>query len=111
KQKGQTKIGTTNRGIGPAYMDKMARVGLRVCDFFEPAEFRRKAEAMVVEKNFWLTKYYSQVGVDAKKIASEYLEAAELLKPMILDTSAYLEHQLLKGKNLLAEGAQGTLLD
>lgn len=111
KQKGQTKIGTTNRGIGPAYMDKMARVGLRVCDFFEPAEFRRKAEAMVVEKNFWLTKYYSQAGVNAKKIASEYLEAAEKLKPMVHDTSAYLEKQLRAGKNLLAEGAQGTLLD
>lgn len=111
KQKGQTKIGTTNRGIGPAYMDKMARVGLRVSDFFEPSEFRRKTEALVVEKNFWLTRYYSQKGVSAKQIANDYLRAAELLKPMILDTSAYLEKQLNSGKNLLAEGAQGTLLD
>ncbi len=110
-QKGLTKIGTTNRGIGPAYMDKMARVGLRVSDFFEPAEFRRKTEAMVVEKNFWLTRYYSQKGVSAKQIAKEYLEAAEIIKPMVHDTSAYLEKQLNSGKNLLAEGAQGTLLD
>ena len=110
-QKGSGKIGTTNRGIGPAYMDKMARVGLKVIDLLEPAYFRRKVQEVVKEKNFWLKKYYGQPGIDANKTAEAYLKIAPQIKPLVTDTTAYLESRLEAGENILAEGAQGTLLD
>lgn len=110
-QKGSGKIGTTNRGIGPAYMDKMARVGLRVGDLFEPDSFRRKVKEVVSEKNFWLTGYYGMKPVNAAKVADEYLRLAPKFRPWVKDTSVYLDAQLRRGKILLAEGAQGTLLD
>ncbi|HJT23104.1 MAG TPA: adenylosuccinate synthase [bacterium] len=110
-QKGSGKIGTTNRGIGPAYMDKMARVGLKVVDLLEPAYFRRKVREVVKEKNFWLKKYYGRPGVDADKTADGYLKIAPRIKPLVADTTAYLEARLKAGENILAEGAQGTLLD
>ncbi len=110
-QRGSGKIGTTNRGIGPAYMDKMARVGLRVGDLFEPASFRRKVKDVVAEKNFWLKGYFGMKPVDAPKVAAQYLRLARRLKPWVRDTSAFLDAQLRKGRSLLAEGAQGTLLD
>lgn len=110
-RKGESKIGTTHRGIGPAYMDKMARVGLRVGDFFEPKYFRKQVELIAKEKNFWLKKYFGQTSVQPGKIADGYLKAAHLLRPLVQDTTRYLEERLSKGENLLAEGAQGTLLD
>ena len=73
-RKGTGKIGTTNRGIGPAYMDKMARVGLKVVDLFEPGYFRQKVREVVKEKNFWLKNYYNQPGVDADKIGGFLFE-------------------------------------
>lgn len=109
--KGNVKIGTTNRGIGPAYMDKMARIGLRMGDLFDPALFRRKVKAVVQEKNFWLRNYFGLKTVDAAKTADLYLRLARRLKPWVRDTSAYLDRELSRGKTLLAEGAQGTLLD
>lgn len=110
-RKGTGKIGTTNRGIGPAYMDKMARVGLKVVDLFEPGYFRQKVREVVKEKNFWLKNYYNQPGVDADKTADSYLKIAPKIKPLVADTTAYLESRLQLGENILAEGAQGTLLD
>jgi len=110
-QKGSGKIGTTNRGIGPAYMDKMARVGLRVGDLFDPKAFRQKVREVSEEKNFWLRKYFKVPPVKPDQVADQYLAAARRIKPWIRDTSLFLEDQLRKGKSLLAEGAQGTLLD
>ncbi len=109
--KGRGKIGTTNRGIGPAYMDKMARVGLKVVDLLEPAYFRSKVREVVKEKNFWLKKYYGQAEVDADKTADAYLKIAPQIRLLVADTTAYLEGRLKAGENILAEGAQGTLLD
>ncbi len=109
--KGRAKIGTTNRGIGPAYMDKMARVGLKVVDLLEPAYFRSKVREVAKEKNFWLKKYYGQAEVDADKTADAYLKIAPQIRPLVADTTAYLEGRLQAGENILAEGAQGTLLD
>ncbi len=110
-RKGAGKIGTTNRGIGPAYMDKMGRIGLKVVDFFEPTLFRQKIREVVREKNFWLKQYYSLPGVNADRIADQYLRIASRIKPLVSDTATYLESRLSAGENLLAEGAQGTLLD
>lgn len=110
-QKGAGKIGTTNRGIGPAYMDKMGRIGLKVVDFFEPAYFRHRIREAVKEKNFWLSKYYSLPKVNADRITDQYLKIAPRIKPLVSDTATYLEGRLKAGENLLAEGAQGTLLD
>jgi adenylosuccinate synthase len=110
-RKGAGKIGTTNRGIGPAYMDKMGRVGLKVVDFFEPAYFRHKVREVVKEKNFWLKNYYSLPGINADGIVDQYLKIAPRIKPLVSDTATYLEARLNAGENLLAEGAQGTLLD
>ncbi len=109
--KGRGKIGTTNRGIGPAYMDKMARVGMKAIDLFDPASFREKVREIVKEKNFLLKNYYGLPTVNADKIARDYLKLAIFLKPLIQDTTVYLEAALKKGKTVLAEGAQGTLLD
>ena len=109
--KGAGKIGTTNRGIGPAYMDKMARVGLKVVDLLEPTYFRQKVREVVKEKNFWLQKYYGRPKVDADRIADQYLKIAPRIKPLVADTTTYLEQRLSAGENILAEGAQGTLLD
>jgi len=110
-RKGEGKIGTTHRGIGPAYMDKMARVGLRVGDLYEPAYFRKRVREVVAEKNFWLKGYFRQGVVKADKIANEYLRAAAKLWPLVTDTTDYLQKRLKAGENILAEGAQGTLLD
>jgi adenylosuccinate synthase len=109
--KGKGKIGTTNRGIGPAYMDKMARVGVKAVDLFEPAAFREKVREITKEKNFLLKNYFGLPTVDADQIADHYLKLAPRLKPFIQDTTLYLEKALRTGKNVLAEGAQGTLLD
>ncbi|HVZ81596.1 MAG TPA: adenylosuccinate synthase [bacterium] len=110
-QKGSGKIGTTHRGIGPAYMDKMARIGLRVVDLFRPDYFRKRVREVVTEKNFLLTRFYGQTKVSADRIIDQYLKVASVIKPMVVDTASYLEKRLSKGMTLLAEGAQGTLLD
>jgi len=110
-RRGQTKIGTTNRGIGPAYMDKMARTGLRMIDLFDPPAFKRKVAAVVEEKNFWLKKFFGLPAVKASAVSDEYLAVAKRIRPWVKDTALYLDTQLKKGKRLLAEGAQGTLLD
>jgi adenylosuccinate synthase len=110
-RKGAGKIGTTHRGIGPAYMDKMARVGLRIADFFDPGYFRQKAREIVKEKNFWLKRYFNRPPVSADGIVDQYLKSAPRIKSLVADTAQYLEARLGAGENLLAEGAQGTLLD
>lgn len=108
---GRNQIGTTKRGIGPAYTDKYARTGIRVQDLFDPAIFADKLEAVLAEKNKILTRVYNQLPMDAGSIAEEYLVYAEQLLPMVEDTSLLIWEALEEGRTVLFEGAQGTLLD
>ncbi|MDA8126644.1 MAG: adenylosuccinate synthase [Deltaproteobacteria bacterium] len=105
------KIGTTGRGIGPAYEDKISRVGIRVCDLLDPEVFREKLKRNVQEKNFYLTKLFSEEPVDEEAIAREYGAYAEQLRPHVADCSLILQQEINKGKKILFEGAQGCHLD
>jgi adenylosuccinate synthase len=108
---GKNQIGTTKRGIGPAYTDKYARFGIRVQDLFDPKIFREKVEAALVEKNKLLPRVYNTLPMDPGEIVAEYLGYAERLRPHVTDTSLLLWGALKEGKRVLFEGAQGTLLD
>jgi adenylosuccinate synthase len=108
---GDAMIGTTKRGIGPAYMDKYSRFGIRVQDLFDPRIFRDKLEVVLRDKNKQLTKVYNQLPLDLEDIYAEYLEYADKLAPHITDTSLVVWEAVRDGKNVLFEGAQGTLLD
>ncbi|GGO12397.1 adenylosuccinate synthetase [Microbispora rosea subsp. aerata] len=108
---GKAKIGTTGRGIGPAYGDKIYRMGIRVQDLLDPGILGKKIEAAVNEKNQVLTKIYNRRGLDPAKVLEEYLGYAERLRPHIADTSLVLSRALDQGKVVLLEGGQGTLLD
>ena len=107
---GRGQIGTTRRGIGPVYADKMSRSGFRVCDLYDPA-FRERVKVACEEKNVIITGLYGADPVDADKIAAEYLEVGEKLKPYVGDAIATILDGLDQGKHVLFEGAQGTLLD
>ncbi len=108
---GRHKIGTTKKGIGPAYTDKFARQGIRVQDLFDRKIFHDKLEATLVEKNKLLTRVYNQLPMNASEIADEYLEYADRLLPYVTDTSLLIWESLRDGRDVLFEGAQGTLLD
>ncbi|MGV9327961.1 adenylosuccinate synthase [Streptosporangium sandarakinum] len=108
---GKARIGTTGRGIGPAYGDKVYRMGVRVQDLLDPGILRKKIEAALQEKNQVLTKLYNRRAIEADKVLEEYLGYAERLKPHIADTSLVLNRALDDGKTVLLEGGQGTLLD
>ena len=108
---GRQKIGTTKRGIGPAYTDKYARTGIRVQDLFDPKIFKDKVEANLVDKNKMLTRVYNQLPMDPEPIIEEYLQYASRLVDFATDTSLLLHEGLQTGKSVLFEGAQGTLLD
>jgi adenylosuccinate synthase len=108
---GQNQIGTTKKGIGPAYTDKYSRFGIRVQDLFDPKIFAEKVEAALEEKNKILPRVYNTLPMDADDIVTEYLGYAERLRPMVTDTSLLLHEALREGKTVLFEGAQGTLLD
>lgn len=108
---GSNRIGTTKRGIGPAYMDKYARHGIRVQDLFDPKIFRDKLDVAVKEANKVLTKLYNQLPVDADDIAEEYLDYAPRLLDHVADTSLVVWQAIRDGKNVVFEGAQATLLD
>ncbi|MBA4423261.1 MAG: adenylosuccinate synthase, partial [Syntrophus sp. (in: bacteria)] len=105
------KIGTTGRGIGPAYEDKIARVGIRLCDLLDDEVFREKLNRNVGEKNFYLTKLFAEEPVDGKAIFEEYRAYAEQLRPYAADCSLVMQREIDKGKRILFEGAQGTHLD
>ena len=109
--RGEKKIGTTSRGIGPAYEDKTGRRGVRVIDLFDSEVLREIIFAVTEEKNCLIQTLYKGEPLDAKAIYEEYLGYASLLKEFVVDSSAYLNRQIRKGKNVLFEGAQGTLLD
>jgi adenylosuccinate synthase len=108
---GDAMIGTTKRGIGPAYMDKYSRFGIRVQDLFDKRIFREKLEVVLKDKNKQLTKVYNQLPLDLDDIYTEYMDYAEKLAGHITDTSLVVWEAVRDGKNVLFEGAQGTLLD
>ena len=108
---GENQIGTTKKGIGPAYTDKYSRVGIRVQDLFDPKIFTKKVEAALEDKNKILPRVYNTLPMDADEIVDEYLEYAELLRPHVTDTSLLLWNAINDGSEVLFEGAQGTLLD
>ena len=108
---GHNALGTTKRGIGPAYADKAARIGLRVQDLFDQKIFREKLEIVLREKNAILTKLYGRLPLDGDAIVEEYMDLAGRLEGYVADTSMLLHDALREGKSVMLEGAQGTLLD
>src|SRR6266540_1105265 len=108
---GSNKIGTTGRGIGPAYGDKVARLGIRVQDLLDPKILGQKVEVVLRERNPLLAKVYNRLPFDAGAVVEEYMTYAEALRPRIADTSLYLWRALRDGKQVLFEGAQATMLD
>ncbi len=105
------KIGTTGRGIGPAYEDKVARIGIRVGDLYEEDLFREKLRHNLEEKNFLLTNFFKEKSLDEKEITDQYLDYAQKIKSYVTDTSLILDHEIKQGKKVLFEGAQGSHLD
>ncbi len=109
---GKNALGTTKRGIGPAYADKASRVGLRVQDLLDEKIFREKLDVALKEKNAVLAKVYNRLPLSGKEIADRYLnEYRPRIAPMIADTVSFLHESLASGKNILLEGAQATFLD
>ena len=108
---GNSKIGTTGRGIGPAYADKINRIGIRIQDLFDPSILQQKIEGALRDKNQVLIKVFNRKGLEVEEVLKEYLEYAEILAPYIADTGLLLNKALDAGKNILLEGSQGTLLD
>jgi adenylosuccinate synthase len=109
---GKNRLGTTKRGIGPAYADKAARVGLRVQDLLDPKIFRQKLDVALKEKNAVLAKVYNRLPLSAEDIVDSYLgELAPRIEPMVDDTVALVHEALAQESNILLEGAQATFLD
>ena len=110
-QKGSKKIGTTGRGIGPAYEDKVARRGIRLGETLNPERFKEKLAELLDYHNFWLREYFSAEQVNFEETYAGCLELAEIVRPMIADTVDMLHAHRKAGDNILFEGAQGSLLD
>ena len=108
---GSSRIGTTGRGIGPAYGDKVARMGIRVQDLLDPGILRKKLEIVLRERNQVLFKVYNRKEIDVDAVVEEYLTYAERLRPYITDTRQVLWKGLEEGRTVLLEGAQATMLD
>ena len=108
---GDKKIGTTKNGIGPCYMDKDNRIGIRIVDLMDEEVFSEKLKANIALKNKELKEIYQQEPLDYEAIRTEYLGYADRLRKYVIDTSAYLNEQIKANKKVLFEGAQATLLD
>ena len=108
---GRLQIGTTRRGIGPAYADKATRIGIRVQDLVDQKILREKIELAVAEKNIWLERVYELEPFDADDVVTTLLEHAKRIRPWIADTSLLVDRTLRDGRRVLFEGGQGTLLD
>ena len=108
---GKLQIGTTRRGIGPAYADKASRIGIRVQDLLDPKILRQKIEVALAEKNLWLERVYEAETFDLEDVAARYESFAQRLRPYVADTSLLVDEALRDGKSVLFEGAQATLLD
>ena len=111
QSKGSRRIGTTGRGIGPSYADKMSRIGIRVGDLLNPTLFRRKLDENLVEINWFLERLYRVEKIELEKVFQQYMIYADRLKDHIADTSIMLSKAIQRGHNILFEGAQGTHLD
>lgn len=111
QKKGDKKIGTTGRGIGPAYMDKAARIGIRMVDLLDEDILRERLQSVLTEKNEILDKIYQHGGFDAETLVQEFLAYGEILRPYITDTSSLINDYLQAGRRVLFEGAQGAMLD
>ncbi len=111
ERKGDNKIGTTRKGIGPCYMDKAARNGIRIADLMDAEEFELKLRRVLAEKNVLIEQVYGSQGLEVEPILREYLEFAEILRPYVTDTSVVLNEAIDEGKRVLFEGAQGVMLD
>jgi adenylosuccinate synthase len=109
--KGAAKLGTTGRGIGPCYEDKVARRGIRVADLLDAQELQAKLTEILPEKNFYLEKFLGAAPVPLEEILPAYLKMGERLRPLVANVSVLLEAASREGKNIVFEGAQGTLLD
>lgn len=109
--RGKGAIGTTGRGIGPAYEDKIARRGLRAIDLLNPEQLADKLEKLAEYHNFILGNYYATEAISYEQVLAEVLTAAQRISPMISDVTSMLADYRCRGKNLLFEGAQGTFLD
>lgn len=109
--KGDDKIGTTKRGIGPCYMDKNARIGIRICDLMDPEEFPVVLKRVLTLKNRYLKDTYGHEGFDFDVILKEYQGYAEAIREFVTDTAEELNDAILAGKKIVFEGAQATLLD
>ena len=108
---GKAQIGTTGRGIGPTYSDKIGRVGIRVQDLFDESILRQKVESALTSKNQVLVKVFNRREIAIDLVVTDLLQFAEILRPMVRDTSLILNKALDEGKVVLLEGGQGTLLD
>ncbi|CEG29469.1 adenylosuccinate synthase [Bacillus sp. B-jedd] len=111
ERKGANKIGTTKKGIGPSYMDKAARVGIRIADLLDREVFEEKLARNLEEKNRLFEKIYETVGFTAEEILDEYYEYGQQIKKYVCDTSVVLNDALDEGRRVLFEGAQGVMLD
>ncbi|MFS0646046.1 adenylosuccinate synthase [Siminovitchia sp. 179-K 8D1 HS] len=111
ERKGANKIGTTKKGIGPAYMDKAARVGIRIADLLDREVFEEKLTRNLAEKNRLLERFYETEGFKLEDILDEYYEYGQQFKDYVCDTSVVLNDALDEGKRVLFEGAQGVMLD
>ncbi|MDO4799840.1 MAG: adenylosuccinate synthase [Bacillota bacterium] len=109
--RGDAKIGTTKKGIGPAYMDKVERSGIRVCEFINERVFPDLFRAQAKHKNDIITKIYGGEPLDVEEMLTKYMEYARQIKPFVTDTSLMVYDAVRSGKKVLLEGAQGTLLD
>ena len=108
---GENKLGTTKNGIGPCYMDKSSRLGIRIVDLMNKETFAKKLKFNVELKNKLLKKLYNHEGVNYDELLKEYLEYADRLRPYVADTTAILNKAIKEKKNILFEGAQATMLD
>ena len=108
---GKRAIGTTGRGIGPTYADKINRVGIRIQDLFDESILRQKVEAALVQKNNLLTKVYNRAAIKVDSVVAELLGYAERIRPFVCDTALELHNALERGDVVLFEGGQATMLD
>jgi adenylosuccinate synthase len=111
RARGTGKIGTTGRGIGPCYEDKVGRRGIRMTDLLDAEVFTAKLSAVLPEKNFYLEKFLEDVPISENEILGPYLEMGKRLKPLVANVSVLIQEAVQQGRNILFEGAQGTHLD
>ncbi|NEC93089.1 adenylosuccinate synthetase, partial [Streptomyces sp. SID12501] len=108
---GKRRIGTTGRGIGPTYADKINRIGIRVQDLFDEGILRQKVEGALDQKNHLLVKIYNRRAITVDETVEDLLRHAERLRPYVADTPQFLNHALDEGKTLVFEAGQATMLD